>query len=51
MCMVTVFEMIWKCRENIEIKDTYACIMTLVKTVFETAMGKTVHVLIKVGVR
>jgi len=45
LCIVTVFETIWKCRENIENKDTYVCIMTIFEKVFETAMGKTVHVL------
>jgi len=40
-----VIETIWKCREHIQNKDTYAYIMTLFETVFETTMGKTVHVL------
>ena len=38
-----VFETI--CKDNFENKDDYPCIMTLFETVFETTMGKTVHVL------
>ena len=45
LCIVMVIETIWKCREHIQNKDTYAYIMTLFETVFETTMGKTVHVL------
>jgi len=39
---MTVFETIKKCREHFENMDAHAWIMTL----FETAMRKTVHILI-----
>ena len=32
-----------KCRENFENRDAYSCILTVFKTVFETAVRKTVH--------
>ena len=36
MCILTVFETIWKCREYFEIKDGKWCILVI----FETAMRK-----------